>query len=55
MLVCTFAAIEILRGSDPVEIKTFYDDLIAAGHDLGVSMPVMESYADAIRRFAMTA
>lgn len=29
---------------DPVEVKTFYDDLIATGHDLGVSMPVMESY-----------
>jgi 2-dehydropantoate 2-reductase len=40
---------------DPVEIKTFYDDLIATGHDLGVSMPVMESYAEAITRFAMTA
>jgi len=40
---------------DPVETKTFYDDLIATGHDLGVSMPVMESYAEAIRRFAITA
>ncbi|MGC1646042.1 MAG: 2-dehydropantoate 2-reductase N-terminal domain-containing protein [Candidatus Sulfotelmatobacter sp.] len=40
---------------DPVEIKTFYDDLIAAGHDLGVSMPVMESYGEAIRRFGITA
>jgi 2-dehydropantoate 2-reductase len=40
---------------DPVEIKTFYDDLIATGHDLGVSMPVMESYAEAIRRFATKA
>jgi ketopantoate reductase len=39
---------------DPVEIKTFYDDLIATGHDLGVSMPVMESYGEAVRRFAMT-
>ncbi len=39
---------------DPVEIKTFYDDLIATGHDLGISMPVMESYAEAISRFAMT-
>jgi hypothetical protein len=37
---------------DPVEIKTFYDDLIATGRDLGVSMPVMESYAEAIARFA---
>ena len=38
---------------DPVEVKTFYDDLIATGHDVSVSMPVMESYAEAIRRFAM--
>jgi 2-dehydropantoate 2-reductase len=37
---------------DPVEVATFYDDLIATGHDLGVAMPVMESYAGAIRRFA---
>ena len=37
---------------DPVEVKTFYDDLIATGPDLGVSMPAMESYADAIRQFA---
>lgn len=40
---------------DPVEVKTFYDDLTTTGHDLSVSMPVMESYAEAIRRFAMTA
>jgi len=40
---------------DPVEVKTFYDDLIGAGHELGVPMPVMESYGDAIRRLAMTA
>jgi 2-dehydropantoate 2-reductase len=40
---------------DPVEVKTFYDDLIATGHELGVSMPVMESYGDAIKRFATTA
>jgi 2-dehydropantoate 2-reductase len=39
---------------DPVEVKTFYDDLIATGHDLRVSMPVMESYAEGIWRFAMT-
>jgi hypothetical protein len=38
---------------DPVEIKTFYDDLIATGHNLGVPMPVMESYAEAIGRFAV--
>lgn len=35
----------------PIEVKTFYDGLIATGHELGVSMPVMESYAEAIRRF----
>ena len=34
---------------DPVEVKTFYDDLIGTGHDLGVSMPVMESYAEGHR------
>jgi len=39
---------------DPLEVKTFYDDLITTGRDLGISMPVMESYAEAIRRFAMT-
>jgi ketopantoate reductase len=36
---------------DPVEVATFYDDLIATGHDLRVPMPAMESYAGAIRRF----
>jgi ketopantoate reductase len=40
---------------DPAEVRTFYDDLIATGHGLGVSMPVMESYAEAVRRFATTA
>jgi 2-dehydropantoate 2-reductase len=40
---------------DPVEIRTFYDDLIAAGHDLGVSMPVMESYGEAISQFVIRA
>ena len=40
---------------DPVEVKTFYDDLIATGRDLGVSMPVMENYAADIKRFATTA
>jgi ketopantoate reductase len=40
---------------DPTEVKTFYDDLIGSGHELGVSMPVMESYGEAIRRFARTA
>jgi ketopantoate reductase len=39
---------------DPVEVKTFYEDLVATGHDLGVPMPVMESYAESIRRFAIT-
>jgi 2-dehydropantoate 2-reductase len=38
---------------DPDEVKTFYDDLIGTGRDLGVSMPVMESCAEDIRRFAM--
>ncbi|HXY10692.1 MAG TPA: 2-dehydropantoate 2-reductase N-terminal domain-containing protein [Terriglobales bacterium] len=37
---------------DPVEVKTFYDDLIDMGHQHGVSMLVMESYREAIRRFA---
>jgi 2-dehydropantoate 2-reductase len=37
---------------DPVEVKTFYHDLVATGRDLGVSMPVMESYAADIKRFA---
>jgi hypothetical protein len=40
---------------DPVEVKTFYDDLITTGRELGVLMPVMESYVEAIRRFAVTA
>jgi 2-dehydropantoate 2-reductase len=35
----------------PTEVKVFYDDLTATGHDLGVAMPVMDSYADAIHRF----
>ncbi|HEV2194518.1 MAG TPA: 2-dehydropantoate 2-reductase N-terminal domain-containing protein [Candidatus Acidoferrum sp.] len=39
---------------DPVEIKTFYDDLVSTGHDLGVSMPMMQSYAEDIKRFAVT-
>ncbi|HYB92366.1 MAG TPA: hypothetical protein VEC38_15120, partial [Candidatus Binataceae bacterium] len=37
---------------DPVEVKTFYDDLVATGHELGVSMPVIHSYAESIERFA---
>lgn len=37
---------------DPIEVKTFYDDLITMGRELGVSMPVMESFAPAIGRFA---
>jgi 2-dehydropantoate 2-reductase len=36
----------------PAEVKVFYDDLIATGRELGVAMPVMESYAEAVRRFA---
>jgi ketopantoate reductase len=39
---------------DPIEVKTFYDDLIDTGHLLGVSMPVMKSYAEDIKRFAAT-
>jgi hypothetical protein len=39
----------------PVAVKTFYDDLIATGLDVGVSMPVMESHAEDIGRFASTA
>jgi 2-dehydropantoate 2-reductase len=35
---------------DPAEVRTFYDDLTTTAHDLGVSMPVMESYAEAIKR-----
>jgi len=38
---------------DPVEVKTFYDDLTATGQNLGIPMPIMESYAEAIRRFAV--
>jgi len=40
---------------DPAEVKTFYEDLTSTGHDLGVSMPIMASYADAITRFATAA
>jgi ketopantoate reductase len=39
---------------DPIEVRTFYDDLMATGRDLGVSMPVMASYAEGIRRLAIT-
>lgn len=40
---------------DPVEIQTFYDDLVTTGHDLGVSMPLMESYGEDIHRLAAPA
>jgi ketopantoate reductase len=40
---------------DPVEVRTFYDDLISTGRQLVVPMPVMESYMEAIMRFAATA
>ena len=40
---------------DPVEVRTFYDDLINTGRELLVPMPVMESYMEAIMRFAATA
>lgn len=33
---------------DPVEVKTFYDDLITAGRSLGVSMAAIESYRASI-------
>lgn len=36
---------------DPREVTTFYDDLISTGNKLGVSMPVMESFGEDIRRF----
>lgn len=39
---------------DPVEIRTFYDDLITTGRQLGVPMPVTASYAKAVERFAVT-
>ena len=39
---------------DPSEVKVFYEDLIATGRHLGVPMPVMDSYGEAIKRFAMT-
>jgi len=39
---------------DPVEVKAFYDDLVGTGRALGVAMPVMESLAEDIRRFAST-
>jgi hypothetical protein len=37
-----------------VEVRTFYDDIISTGHALGVAMPVMESYGEAVRRFAQS-
>jgi 2-dehydropantoate 2-reductase len=36
---------------DAAEIKTFYEDLMTTGRELGVSMPVMSSYAQDIARF----
>jgi hypothetical protein len=39
---------------DAVEVRTFYDDLIATGRNLAVSMPAMETYAEDIKRFAAT-
>jgi hypothetical protein len=38
--------------TDPVEVKTFCDDLILTAHELGVSTPLMDTYAEDIRRFA---
>ena len=40
---------------DPIEVAAFYHDLMATGHALGVSMPVMESYGEAVTRFEMSA
>lgn len=40
---------------DPAEVKTIYGDLITTGRELGVSMPVMESYGEAIGRFSSKA
>jgi len=37
---------------DAVEVKTFYDDLVGTGRELGIAMPVMASYAAAVGRFA---
>jgi 2-dehydropantoate 2-reductase len=37
---------------DPVEVARFYDDLVGTGRDLGVPMPVMDSYGPGVRRFA---
>jgi 2-dehydropantoate 2-reductase len=37
---------------DAVEVKTFYEDLVGTGRELGVSMRVMEGYSEAVRRFA---
>jgi hypothetical protein len=37
--------------SDPVEIKTFYDDLTTTGKQMGVPMPVMDGYARDIADF----
>lgn len=39
---------------DPIEVKTFYDDIIGTGHLLGISMPVMRSFAEDIKRFTTT-
>jgi ketopantoate reductase len=36
---------------DPTEIKVFYDDLMTTGHQFGVPMPTMSSYAPDIARF----
>jgi len=33
---------------DPIEVQTFYKDLISTGRALGVSMPVMESFTEAM-------
>ncbi len=37
---------------DPREVRTFYEDLVTTGRDLGVAMPVMESFGRAVRDLA---
>jgi hypothetical protein len=36
---------------DPTEVKVFYEDLTTTGRQLGVPMPVMDSYAEDIAMF----
>ena len=41
--------------NDPLEVKTFYDDLMETGQQLGVLMPVMASFSQQIQRLEMRA